>query len=459
MCGFVLKKEVTESVLSLIAHRGKDQKGVFPFGDYQLGFVQLAITDIGTSQPGIFESTRVFLNGEIYNYKDLGNGSECEVLARGFHAEGPEFVKKLNGMFAIAALICGKVYVFRDRYGIKPLYLSESGAASEIKPLVEKAKINVNSEREWLAYNNIFSNETLFEGVAVMPPGSYMCMNDRVPVHYWKWEYKTVPIRFLEAVAEVRRLVIQAIKRQIPSVPYGSCVSAGIDSNIIASIVGGPTFTVGYAGVECELEVAAKYNSYNTQIIYDRVTHFDETIYHLEDLRVGASWPNYGLFKKASESVKVIFDGAGSDELFGGYPWRYCGDYYELMNRTKTGLADRESFTSKYFPVDTFLNRLTFDATHFLPGVLSVTDKLSSAHTIEARVPFLDNDLVDYCLTLPPEYLKDKILLRAAFEDLPFEIVWGKKKGFSSPDWIEGEGNQANKWAVAALNKWKQTFL
>jgi asparagine synthase (glutamine-hydrolysing) len=94
-----------------------------------------------------------------------------------------------------------------------------------------------------------------------------------------------------------------------------------------------------------------------------------------------------------------------------------------------------------------------------MQGVLNVGDKLSMAHTIEMRVPFLDNELVDYVLTLPRSYLVGKVLLKDAFSaELHPSILHGKKRGFSSPDWIDGEGNQALKWARAALTEWRNIF-
>jgi asparagine synthase (glutamine-hydrolysing) len=90
--------------------------------------------------------------------------------------------------------------------------------------------------------------------------------------------------------------------------------------------------------------------------------------------------------------------------------------------------------------------------------VLTVTDRLSMAHTIEMRVPFLDNDLVDFCLTLPNEYKENKKILKDAFPELPKEILEAKKQGFSSPDWFKGNGNKANRWATTALNTWKDIY-
>jgi asparagine synthase (glutamine-hydrolysing) len=220
------------------------------------------------------------------------------------------------------------------------------------------------------------------------------------------------------------------------------------------------TFTAGFTEGNDERKLAELRGKKHYEVVYNQVRDMPETIFHLEDLRVGASWSNYGLYELASKYVKVLFDGAGADELFGGYSWRYdmTRDYYSIVDRTQQ-YNQREYFKTVY-PVDTLENRFKFDADHFLPGVLTVVDKLSMAHTIEVRLPFLDNDLVDFALTLPNKFKRNKNILRDAFKDLlPKQIVYGKKQGFSSPDWFTGPGNQAHKWALAALTEWEKQFL
>jgi asparagine synthetase B (glutamine-hydrolysing) len=93
------------------------------------------------------------------------------------------------------------------------------------------------------------------------------------------------------------------------------------------------TFTAGFPSND-ETHLAKLTSKQYYEVKYDKIENLKETIYHLEDLRVGDSWSNYGLYKLASNHVKVLFDGAGADELFGGYSWRYKGDYYKQINRT-----------------------------------------------------------------------------------------------------------------------------
>jgi asparagine synthase (glutamine-hydrolysing) len=283
-------------------------------------------------------------------------------------------------------------------------------------------------------------------------------MNKEVKTYkYWEWKYQTKETSFEDAVTKVRELVIQAIKRQTPNeVEFGTCLSGGIDSNVIAlNLPDCKTFTVGFKGIQDETELAKIHSKEHYEIIYDKVRYLDETISHLDDLRVGASWSNYGLYQLASKYVKVLLDGAGSDELFGGYVWRY-----DMAKDYEKEILQRTSYEGEYkFYPDSLMKRMKFDAENFLQGVLSVVDKLSMAHTIEVRVPFLDNDLVDYVLTLPLEYLKDKILLKKAFPEIGEKILTSPKKGFSSPDWIEGDGKQSDKWSVKALELYTKDYI
>ena len=265
------------------------------------------------------------------------------------------------------------------------------------------------------------------------------------------------------AVFKVRELVIKAIEKMVPKeVSWGSCLSGGVDSSIISKISNSPrTFTVGYEGTDDE-RVAAKLSKgfFHHEIVYSEVKYFDETIYHLEDLRVGASWANYGLYKEASKYVKVILEGTAADELFGGYEWRYSApDYWNIVNRTG---IENEYCRKLYETIEphNLKDRFEFDMRYFLEGVLLAVDKVSMAHTVEVRVPFLDNDLVDFCLTLPDKFRRNKMVLKDAFKGIiPDEIITAKKRGFTSPDWIDGEGNQANKWATAAIHKWNEHYL
>jgi asparagine synthase (glutamine-hydrolysing) len=231
-----------------------------------------------------------------------------------------------------------------------------------------------------------------------------------------------------------------------------------------------------------------------------------ELVWHLEDLRVGQSYPNYYVSRLASRFVKVVLAGTGGDEIFAGYPWRYyravknddaaqyLDKYYEYWQRLipdqhRSGFfrgsvasqmdheaperAFRDVLRRRSFlamsPDDYVNHSLYFELSTFLPGLLLVEDKLSMAHGLETRVPFLDNDLVDFAMRVPVKYkLKHvdrivrfdentpgakadkyfnetgdgKLILRKALSRyVPASYANGKKQGFSAPDgsWFRGQ--------------------
>jgi asparagine synthase (glutamine-hydrolysing) len=312
----------------------------------------------------------------------------------------------------------------------------------------------------------------------------------------------------------------------VSDVPIGSYLSGGMDSGSIAVSASKHidrlyTFTCGFdmsevTGVEAnyderrDAELTANYikSEHYEQVINagDLSWSLPRLVWHLEDLRVGMSYPNFYIARLASKFVKVCLQGTGGDELFGGYPWRYYrifkslsqrdffNQYYDFWQRMIPQGQNKNLFTdnvlknidldaprSIFEKVFLFNNKLRYDSPEnhinnslyfeiktFLPGLLIVGDKLSMAHGLEERFPFLDNELVDFAQKIPvrhklgnlemlkridenefrdkrtlyTEYDDGKNVLRKAMEDiLPEKIVNRKKQGFSAPDesWYRGE--------------------
>jgi asparagine synthase (glutamine-hydrolysing) len=345
------------------------------------------------------------------------------------------------------------------------------------------------------------------------------------------WDYRVCSDESLgsreECAEELYRLFERAVTRQLISdVPVGSYLSGGMDSGSIASVASRHiprlhTFCGGFdlssaSGLELSFDErrAAEFmsNFFKTEH-YEIVMHagdmehvLPELIWHLEDLRVGQCYPNYYTARLASKFVKVVLSGGGGDELFAGYPWRYyrgmhmngSGDYYRayydywqrlipdedrarfFAPATYSLLRDARPFDAfrrvfddggqAYETVEDRINAsLYFELKTFLHGLFVVEDKVSMAHSLETRVPFLDNDLVDFALRVPPQYkLKNlrkaptvdedepskairykanpnhdgKVVLRQAMARLiPTDITARAKQGFSAPDasWFRGE--------------------
>jgi len=541
-----------------ITHRGPDGEGTFV--EDNIGFVhkRLAILDPSNNgqQPMHSKDGKwiVVFNGCIYNFKELReeliekghtfiSETDTEVICEGLVDYGTSFFERFNGMFAIGAWNTEekKLYISRDRYGIKPVYYWFNGKtlvfASEIKAIIKhpdyKIGVDLDALNEYFTFQNIFSYNTLFKGVNMLPPANTVvvdCETKFVKHNSW-WDYdfsKTKDaMSFDDAKKQTNELFEQAVTRQMVSdVPVGAYLSGGMDSGSIASVASKQvdrlsTFTCGFdmnevtgreANFDERRDAELMANHLKTEQFEQVMNAGDirwslpKLVYHLEDLRVGMSYPNYYIARLASKFVKVCLQGTGGDELFGGYPWRYYkvfdslsqedffDQYYDFWQRLvpkeeKEALfsqnvlnqidldAPRKVFERVFTfndklkydtPQDHINNSLYFEIKTFLPGLFLVGDKLSMAHGLEERFPFMDNDLVDFAMQVPVEHklgdLKkeiDKIdenveskkkayrehddgknVLRKAMQDyIPEQILNRKKQGFSAPDenWYRGE--------------------
>jgi asparagine synthase (glutamine-hydrolysing) len=541
-----------------IAHRGPDGEGSFIDGSLGLGHRRLAIIDLSPAghQPMATEDNRFVIsyNGEVYNFAELRvelealghhfhSRTDSEVVLKSFAQWGRDSFEKFNGMFSFAVWdrIEKKLTLARDRYGIKPLYYWRGSRAlvfgSEIKAIMAypgfTGGVDVQALPEYLTFQNFFTDRTLFEGVRILPAGSWMTVDAHGvasgPHKYWDFQF-TEPAAGrhddAEYLEELDRLLQQAVSRQLVSdVDVGAYLSGGMDSGTVTALAAKElpfikSFTCGFdlnsaSGVELSYDERerAEYMSYLFKTEHyemvlkagDMERAMSKVAWHIEEPRVGQSYPNYYVSKLASKFVKVVLCGTGGDEMFAGYPWRYyraavnddfdhyVDKYYAFWQRLVPGeilpkdlspvwsniseVDPREIFrdvfanhkTDLQTPEDYINHSLYFEAKTFLHGLLVVEDKLSMSHSLETRVPFLDNDLVDFAMRLPMhlklgnlgevvrlnenepgpktsryfEKTKDgKLLLRKAMErHIPEKITNGAKQGFSAPDasWFKGD--------------------
>ncbi|MDG2330674.1 MAG: asparagine synthase (glutamine-hydrolyzing) [Flavobacteriales bacterium] len=500
MCGIIgvyslkgIKTELADfrRMLNSIGHRGPDGDGVFMEGPITLGHKRLSIIDTSdngaqpmTSNDGKW--TLVF-NGCIYNYLELKkdliekgaqfkSSSDTEVIAEGIAMYGIDYIKKFNGMFAIGAWDNSNkaLYLCRDRFGVKPLYYYHSGDAlvfsSEIKGILKypEYKIGVNKAalNEYFTFQNLFSHQSLFKGVWTLPPANIVRIdkNTKEVKHNSWWDYNFVDtdetMNYDSALDKTKELFEKAVSRQmVADVPVGSYLSGGMDSGSITAIASKQvdelaTFTCGFdmstvSGFEAnyderraaELMASIFGTEHYEQVIGSSgmVRSLEKVVTHLEEPRVGMSYPNYYISRLASKFVKVCMQGTGGDELYGGYPWRYyrifdsvgqqsfLNQYYDFWQRLvneddKSRLFQpnihskmdmerpRKTFDRVFTfneklkynrPEDHIQNSLYFEIKTFLPGLLMVGDKLSMANGLEERYPFLDNDLVDFAQKIP----------------------------------------------------------
>ena len=541
-----------------VSHRGPDGEGFYIDSFVGLGHRRLAIIDLSPAghQPMLTRDGHFSLiyNGEIYNFQELRieleslgyqfrSRTDSEVVLNAYVEWGSDCVNRFNGMFAFAIWdkTRQELCLARDRYGIKPLYYTFADGhflfASEQKAILThpsvRKEIDLEALLEYFTFQNLFTDRTLLKRIKLFPAGCWAKIPlgtaiDQISItRYWDFNFHEPEQRASEEeyIEELDRLFRQAVNRQLVSdVDVGAYLSGGMDSGSITSVAATQlpyikTFTCGFdlnsaSGLELGFDERDK-SEFMSYLF--KTEHYEMVLkagdmervlphlaWHIEEPRVGQSYPNYYVAQLASKFVKVVLSGAGGDELFGGYPWRY---YRAMVN------ADFEQYIDKYYlywqrlipnktiheifrPVwddvkhvwtrdvfrdvfqkkiedlstpDDYINHsLYFEAKTFLHGLLVIEDKLSMAHSLETRVPFLDNDLVDFAMQIPvslklgqieevmrinenePGKLKKyfektrdgKLILRKVMEKyIPKEITDAVKQGFSAPDasWFKGE--------------------
>ena len=447
---------------------------------------------------------------------------------------------KFNGMFAFGIWDLDKesLFVARDRYGIKPVYYGVNSKtfafASEQKALEKirgfERKIDAAALYEYLTFQNILSDRTLNENIKILPAGNYLNFSYQQGLQisqYWDFDFSEPQIRKSnrDYEHEFQYLFEHAVESQLVSdVDVGAYLSGGIDSGSIATLAARSlpnlkTFTCGFdlsnvSGIELGFDersraeaISSSIQSEQYEVILksgDMERCLPRLIHHLEEPRVGQSYPNYFVSNLASKFVKVVLSGIGGDEIFGGYPWRYYAsdeaenaeqyieNYYKYWKRLlpnkvlkdliapiktevsgmqtldifKNILANRD--LSDTSPSGKINNSLYFEAKTFLHGLLVVEDKISMSNSLETRVPFLDNNLVDFAMSCPVELKLNKhlrpprinenepagkkeryflatndgkqIVRRAMEKYVSSEVLQAQKRGFSAPDssWFKG---------------------
>jgi asparagine synthase (glutamine-hydrolysing) len=366
----MLTVETLESMLQSIAHRGPDDQGMCCFGcagtghQVFLGHRRLAIIDpVGAHQPMCDAAAGLALtfNGEIYNFRELraelgrlgyrfARDSDTEVLLRAYQHWGSEVVHHLRGMFAFAIWDARneRLFLARDRFGEKPLYLYEDGGglyfASEIKALLRipgvKAAVNLEAVWDYLAYRYVPGPKTLFAGIRKLMPGTaaswergklkeerYWSAPDRNACHHPK------PQR--DAVASFLSRLDEAVELQMVSdVPFGAFLSGGLDSSTIVALMSRhnskvKTFSVGfgedgYSELAYAAEVATHFGTEHHEIVVaysDIVERLPQLVaYRDAPVSEPSDIPIYMLAREAARSVKMVLTGEGSDEILGGYP-------------------------------------------------------------------------------------------------------------------------------------------
>jgi len=529
--------------IALLSHRGPDYCGIIEKKNLFIAHNRLSIVDLShkASQPMIRDEIILSFNGEIYNFevlkKDLDisfeTNSDTEVVLRAYQKWGLNFVEHLEGMFAISLYDKGKLYLFRDRLGKKPLYYMKGQKcfvfASEIKailPFLKTKKLNIDALHGYLSFLAPTPPHTFYKGIEKLESGHFGVYEEGE--FTVKAYYDSLPASIKissedEALEQIENILKQSIqKRLMGDVEVASLLSGGLDSSLIAAISAQmgtklKTFSLGYEGYQkyderkYAKEVASHLGLTNIDVELSKKRFFDnldKVIDALDEpLNDPAAVPLYSLFERVKEEgIKVVLSGEGADELFLGYK-----HYFEYLDIQKAGELKHKNWLNKHLHGNFSMHRewewykrvfssevlfrssgekftdlqknllmkanvkdgfsmqylqkyrdrfesyghkdesqwysyvdlKHFQAEHFLTKL----DRVSMAHGIEGRTPFLDHKLVELVFSMEPSLrykagISKDLLKKVAQPYLPQNIITRKKKGFASPylEWLIQEG-------------------
>ncbi|MBP2434214.1 asparagine synthase (glutamine-hydrolyzing) [Bradyrhizobium elkanii] len=522
-----------------IRHRGPDDDGFFDDADISLGFRRLSIVDLRSGhQPMSNEDGTVWVvfNGEIYNHRELRrelesaghrfktDHSDTEVLVHGYEQWREKLLGRLNGMFAFAIWDQGrrKLVLGRDRLGIKPLYVAETGEgcllfASEARALHASGLVPIQpDDTAVFAYfqnQNVWNGRSMFRGIRQLRPGHHLVDSGerRRETEYWDFSFNRRKRAPAAAAVMLRDVLDETVDRQIAAdVPVMAYLSGGIDSTSLVAAAQRRDPKVRAYSCIFNLDGVGEDRQVDERE-FSRLVAKDLTLEHveleleqtalrgallptleaLEEPRMGMAYVNYLIAGRVAKESKVVLSGCGGDEMFGGYVGRYgyVGGTASIRARSWWNriLGPREAsaierilplytyplvpseydaaFTSSFrarageysvaeelrallarAPSDHVWDKLLYaDAKTYLAGLLMVEDKVSMAHGLEARVPLLDNRVIDLATSFDWELLTDGKVGKKVFRDavrpwVPQLIADKPKMGFGPPDasWYRG---------------------
>jgi len=492
-----------EKMKTTMGHRGPDDYGQYIRNNWGFSHVRLSIVDIKGGKQPIFnnnENMGIIYNGEVYNYKELETElinkgftfrtkSDTEVVLKLFEDVGVHAFSRLKGMFAFCIWdsASDSVYLVRDHFGIKPVYIYEDESrlifSSEIKCILSIPELDFSLDsrgiQDYLRFRYSQSPYTMFKKIKRLEAGTYLKISSGISAQFRFWDVKYGNMKNELPVTEIKTNIEKKIENAVKSqlmgeVPVGILLSGGIDSSTIAYYVNKAgvklkTFNIGFPEVnefEYSSAIADKFGLEHIEItmtVKDLIKNFDNVMWAIDEpIADPACLPLYHLCQELKKHVTVVLSGEGADELFGGYNQYsstlmenldysdqfpkfleksfYFYDYRNFLNDKH--LADNTPRFKKYFDEQgSLLNAmLAYDMKTWIPEDLMMkADKILMAHSLEGRFPFLDLDLFNYASTIPLEYKLSQegvtkwILKEIMKEALPDKIINRKKMGFSVP--------------------------
>lgn len=346
-----------QSMCDTIRHRGPDDEGITIYESVAMGMRRLAIIDIAGGRQPIANadgSVVTVFNGEIYNFRELRSeleqrgrrfttNSDTEVIVHAYDEFGDDFVRRLNGMFAIAVhdRRRRRLLLARDQVGIKPLYIAEVNKllvwGSEIKTILASGavprELDVDALGEFLSWEYVPGQKTLLQHVRRLLPGERLVAeldSGRIQrVRYWDIPEGFDSLSESEWIERVDSKLHEAVRRQMVSdVPLGAFLSGGVDSSLVTAAMGrAETFSIGfddpsYNELRHSSRVAQHLGlNHHTEIIRPDIQDlFERLMVHMDDpISDFSIFPTYLVSHLARQHVTVALSGDGADELFGGY--------------------------------------------------------------------------------------------------------------------------------------------
>lgn len=494
-----------------LARRGPDDAGTYQNGPLAFGHRRLSIIDLSAAahQPMVDAALQLALvfNGTIYNYRELRDelltlgytffsDGDSEVILKAYHAWGDQCVKRFIGMFAFALWDqrSGQLFLARDRFGIKPLYLNQTGQrlrfASSLPALLAGGGVDTTLDavalhHHFTLHTVVPAPRTVLQGVRKLPPASTLRLEpDGTSTQqvYWTLDATRPEKALSEAqwLAATRAQLALSVKRRLlaADVPVGVLLSGGLDSSLLVGLLASQvpdlrTFSIGFEDVGAGSEKADEFE-YSNQIarhFHTRHRQFSipnhEVMQRLPEAVAQMTEPMvshdviafYLLAQRVSKEVKVVMAGQGADEVFGGYFWypkmdaaqgsplaRFSQHYFDRDHaeylQMITPAFQVGDVTSALIAgelskpqADTFLDQVwRLDATTLIvDDPVKRVDNMPMAWGLEVRVPFLDHELVELAAHMPPELkLREggKFPLKAISRGLIPDAVIDRPKGY-----------------------------
>ena len=500
-----VKSQDLKSMMQKIVRRGPDDSGVWVDKSVGFGHQRLSIIDLSNHahQPmvdDVLGLTLVF-NGTIYNYQSLRqdlirqgyrffSNSDTEVILKAYHLWGEDCVQHLDGMFAFCIYNGEKLFVARDRMGIKPLYFNLTNQAfsfaSNIQALTVlgvDTDINPVALQQQLSLHGVVpAPNTILRGVNKIKPATTLSIDKKgkvVEKTYWQPSAQRTKLSDAQYLEKTHELLIKAVDKRMlaADVPIGVLLSGGLDSSLLVGLLHEAghkdirTFSIGFediddeAGSEFEYsdQIVKKFNTQHEKIKVPNsqvLPRLSEAVANMAEPMVGQdAVAFYLLSEQVSKHIKVVLSGQGADEAFAGYFWysrmqselgsdverfakhyvdRPYEEYLQTVNANYHSGNHTQDWLNREFAkpnAEEFMDKVfRTDITRLIvDDPVKRVDNMTMAWGLEARVPFMDTHLVEHALSIPPSLkMRDggKYPLKHISRGLLPDSVIDRKKGY-----------------------------